>query len=322
MTRETESVAVENLFHAVKDGGKLVAIVPAKLTFAGGPMQDFRQWILKKYSVASIYTLPEGIFRPYTGIKTYLMTFLHQKTNSITVGRIGAEGNQLQINDRHQIPYGEFEQHDDWRFDLFIAGDNEEIQRFKTSGTTKVRLKDIADIFRGKSVLKDDVKPGKIFILNISNIEDGEVKLDNLDTINEEERKVKRYQLERDDILLTCRGTVNKVALFPETGRLVIASANIIVIRVKDQVLPLYLKMFLESSVGQMLVKSFQRGTNVMNINPNDIGELEIPLIPFKRQQELAGRFAEGLSRYQRERAAIEKRWQAQRTEILNGLWG
>lgn len=260
MTRETESIAIENLLRRIDDDGRLTAVVPAKLTFAGGQIQSFRKWILENFGVESIYSLPEGIFRPYTGIKTYLMTFTKRRTGSIVLGVLEAEDYNLKVTQRHKVPCDEFGRHDDWRVDLFIANDNEEIRRFRASGIKKVKLKEIADIFRGKSVLKDDIKPGKVFILNISDIEDGEVLLDNMDTIDEEERKVKRYQLEEGDILLTCRGTVNKVALFPETGRMVIASANIIVVRVKVKVLPLYLKLFLESPLGQMLVKSFSAG--------------------------------------------------------------
>lgn len=321
MTRETESIAIENLIRNINDSGRLVAVIPAKLTFASSQIKDFREWILENYSLDSIYSLPDGIFRPYTGIKTYLATFSKARKDSIILGSIEAEDYNLKAAQVIKMPAAEFKQYDDWRVGIFLSNDNEEIQRFKASGVKKVKLKRIADIFRGKSVLKDDVKPGEIYILNISNIGDGEVLFDNMDTTNEEERKIRRYQLEDGDILLTCRGTVNKVAMFPETRRMVIASANIIVIRVKEKVLPLYLKVFLESPLGQLLVKSFQRGTNVMNINPNDIGELEVPLLPIERQRELAERFANGLRRYKSEREVIEKRWENQRTEIYQELF-
>ena len=321
MTRETESIAIENLIRNINDSGRLVAVIPAKLTFASSQIKDFREWILENYGLDSIYSLPDGIFRPYTGIKTYLATFSKARKDSIILGSIEAEDYNLKAAQVIKMPAAEFKQYDDWRVGIFLSNDNEEIQRFKASGVKKVKLKRIADIFRGKSVLKDDVKPGEIYILNISNIEEGEILFDNMDTTNEEERKIKRYQLEDGDILLTCRGTVNKVAMFPETRRMVIASANIIVIRVKEKVLPLYLKVFLESPLGQLLVKSFQRGTNVMNINPNDIGELEVPLLPIERQRELAERFANGLRRYKSEREVIEKRWENQRTEIYQELF-
>ena len=180
----------------------------------------------------------------------------------------------------------------------------------------------MAEIFRGKSVLKDDLQPGKIRVLNISNIDEGELVFADMDTINEEVRKVKRYQLETGDILLTCRGTSNKVAVFPETDHVVIASANIIVLRIKEKIAPQYLKIFLDSPIGQMMIKSFQRGTTMMNINPNDIGEMEIPLLPMERQQSLARQFQGEQERYRREKAALEQRWEKERSGLYQNFVG
>ena len=46
-----------------------------------------------------------------------------------------------------------------------------------------------------KSILKKDTAVGNISVLNISNIENGEINYADMDTIVEEERKVKRYEL-------------------------------------------------------------------------------------------------------------------------------
>ena len=86
--------------------------------------------------------------------------------------------------------------------------------------------------------------------------------------------------------------------------------------------LPLYLKIFLDSPIGQMLIKSFQRGTTIMNINPNDIGEMEIPLLPMERQQTFARQFLEKQERYRREKAELEQRWDKERTELYDNFVG
>ena len=133
---------------------------------------------------------------------------------------------------------------------------------------------------------------------------------------------MKRYQLEAGDILLTCRGTSNKVVLFPETEHVVIASANIIVLRIKEKIAPQYLKIFLDSPVGQLLIKSFQRGTTIMNINPNDIGEMEIPLLSMESQQILAQQYLAEQERYRREKAALEERWEQERAKLYKNFVG
>ncbi|MHC1745877.1 MAG: restriction endonuclease subunit S [Negativicutes bacterium] len=322
ITRDSECIAVENLIRQLGKLGKLIAVLPAKVTFASGPVQEFRQWIMADYHLEAIYSLPEGIFRPYAGIKTYLMVFDAKTTAGVIVGKIIDDDGRLVVKQKQWISDEEFNEHEDWRTEIYLADDNEVIQKFKSSGLKKIKLKDVAEIFRGKSVLKDDLQPGKIRVLNISNMDDGELVFDDMDTINEEVRKVKRYQLEKDDILLTCRGTSNKVAVFPETEHVVIASANIIVLRIKEKIAPQYMKIFLDSPIGQMMIKSFQRGTTMMNINPNDIGEMEIPLLSMERQQILARQFLSGQERYRREKAALEQRWEKERTELYKNFVG
>lgn len=133
--------------------------------------------------------------------------------------------------------------------------------------------------------MKNDLQPGEISVLNISNIEDGQIDYETMDTIDEEERKVKRYELIDNDLVMTCRGTVNKVAIYEPNGdKKVIASANIIVILFKEKIISNYVKIFLESAVGTELIKIFQRGSTVMNINPKDISELEVPVVDVEKQ--------------------------------------
>lgn len=318
LTRDSECIAIENLVGYLQDGGRLITIVPARVTFASGPVQEFRRWLVEHYHIDTIYALPEGIFRPFTSIKTYLITLSKTTGQAVAIGRMAEEKSELILTQTSHKPYNEFKQLEDWRIDLFFAEDHETIQRFKASSLAKVKLKEVAEVFRGKSVMKDDIQPGKVGVLNISNLEDGEILLDSLDTIQEEERKIKRYQLLKDDIVLTCRGTVNKVAVFPETERVVIASANIIAIRLNKSVLPGYLKIFLESPVGQMLIKSFQRGTTVMNINPGDLGELEIPMLPIEKQRQIVEVFKAEHRKYRQALAEIEQRWSKEREWIYN----
>ena len=322
ISRDSECIAVENLIRHLGERGRLLAVLPAKVTFAGGPVQEFRQWIMTDYHLAAMTALPEGILRPYAAIKTYLMVFDAKTAAGVTVGKIIDADCKLIVQQQQWISGEEFNRHEDWRTELYLADDNQAIQRFKASGLEKIKLKDVAEIFRGKSVLKDDLQPGKIRVLNISNIDEGELVFADMDTINEEVRKVKRYQLETGDILLTCRGTSNKVGVFPETEHVVIASANIIVLRIKEKIAPQYLKIFLDSPIGQMMIKSFQRGTTMMNINPNDIGEMEIPLLPMDRQHSLARQFQSEQERYRREKAALEQRWEKERSGLYQNFVG
>lgn len=160
----------------------------------------------------------------------------------------------------------------------------------------------------------------KISVLNISNIEDGEISYKDMDTIKEEVRKIKRYELYSGDVVLSCRGTAIKSAVFEAQDKTVIASANLIVIRPKEKVKGEYIKIFLGSPVGLAIIKSFQRGTTIMNINHADIMEMEIPLLPLSKQQEIIDRYDEELKVYKETIRRAEGRWSDIKDSIYDEL--
>jgi len=215
----------------------------------------------------------------------------------------------------------EFKQHNDWRVELIFNEDNEIIQAFKKSKVQKVKIKEIAEIFRGKSVLKKDIQPGEYKVLNISDIEEGEINYKNMITIAEDARKILRYELKFGDVVISCRGTMNKVAVFKSNSHKVIASANLIVIRPKENILGDYLKIFLESPVGSTFIKSFQRGSTIMNINPVDIKEIEIPLLDLEKQREIVEHYNEEKTLFKETIEKALKRWNEQKLFIYNQLW-
>ncbi|MFZ3373792.1 MAG: restriction endonuclease subunit S [Desulfitobacteriaceae bacterium] len=317
-TRDSEGIALENILGHLKDPGTLDIIVPAKITFASMGYEKLRAYITEHFNVSSIFMLPEGTFRPVTSIKTYLLSVTTQRQNTIEVGTMKLSKDKFELASREEISTRDFLSHEDWRIELLLADDDENIQKFKNSSLEKVKLKEVAEIFRGKSILKKDTALGSIGVLNISNIENGEIDYSGMETIEEEERKIKRYELISGDVVLACRGTALKSAVVRPQAKTMIASANLIVIRPKEKVLSEYLKIFLESPIGIALIKSFQRGTTIMNINHTDIMELEIPSLPMNEQQEMIDRYRDELSIYKATVSEAQTRWQATQNSLYN----
>jgi len=320
LTRDTDGIAIENMLRHLNDEGVLDIIVPARVTFARMGFERLRSYISKNYAVKSIYILPEGTFRPATNVKTYLLTITAKPQSTVQLGTLELNNDQLNVRDKSEITTKEFLEHEDWRIELLLSDNNEYIRRYKNSGVEKVKLKEVAEVFRGKSILKKDTAPGNISVLNISNIEDGEIDYSNLDTIDEEERKVKRYELEAGDVVLSCRGTAIKSAVFKKQINPVIASANLIVIRPKERVKGEFIKIFFESPIGLALIKSLQRGSVVMNINHTDIMEIEIPLLPTDHQEEIVKKYYQEFVAYKNAVSKAEQRWKKIKDTIYNGL--
>lgn len=322
MTRDSDGIAVENMLGHLSERGTLDVIVPAKFTFARMGYEKLRAFIAKNYHVHSVFVMPQGIFRPLTAIRTYFLTITTGSPAELELGTLTLDQKALAVRNKKRVAPEEFLSQEDWRIELLLAEDDENIKRFNSSQIAKVKLKAVAEVFRGKSILKKDTSPGNIFVLNISNIEDGEIDYRDLDTIDEDERKVKSYELITGDVVLSCRGTVIKSAVFKAQDKIVIASANLIVIRPKKTVLGDFIKLFLESPVGMAIINSFQRGTSIMNINYADVVEMEIPLLPADQQQEVVDRYQQELKIYKEAIQKAEARWSHTKDSIYNHLTG
>ena len=319
-TRDSDGVAIENMLGHLNDNGTLDIIVPAKITFAGMGYEKLRSFITDYFVLKSIYILPEGTFRPVTSVKTYFFTIRTNPQKNIEIGSMELNKGILDVADKKMISTREFLSHEDWRIELLLSDDDENIQKFKSSNLEKIKLKEVAEVFRGKSILKKDTTLGSISVLNISNIENGEINYSDMDTIEEEEHKIKRYQLSNGDVLLSCRGTAVKSAVFETQNKTIIASANLIVVRPKKKVIGEYIKIFFESPIGLAIIKSFQRGTTVMNINHSDIMEMEIPLIPISEQKKMIEKYNNELSIYKKTISEAESRWETIKNSLYNKL--
>ena len=320
ITRDSDGVAIENMLGHLNAHGVLDIIVPAKITFAGMGYEKLRTYISDNFSVKSIYILPEGTFRPVTSIKTYFFTITNNSQSSIEFGTFELNKGIFNVIDKKEISTKEFLSHEDWRIELFLSDDDENIQKFKSSNLNKVKLKDVAEVFRGKSILKKDTSLGSISVLNISNIENGDINYSDMDTIEEDERKIKRYELSSGDVVLSCRGTAVKSAVFESQNKTIIASANLIIVRPNEKIKGEYIKIFFESPIGLAIIKSFQRGTTIMNINHSDIMEMEIPLIPISEQKEMINKYNDELSIYKKTVSEAESKWGDIKNSLYNKL--
>ena len=194
------------------------------------------------------------------------------------------------------------------------------IKLLNESNVEKVRLGDIAEVFRGKAITKDLKKPGDFLVLNIINIVSGEINYANMESVDWDDRKMKRHLLEAGDLLITCRGTVVKIAVFEDIGKKVIASSNIIVVRLKKGMSPRFLKLFLESPVGETLLKSVQIGGVVLNLNPFAVAELMIPILPMRKQQLLVKQYEEEFNNYQEALRKLDETWSIKKEHIYKSI--
>ena len=318
MCRDQDAVALENLLLHTTVDGELVITMPARITYGQGKVGELRRFVQQTYRIKELAELPEGTFEG-TGIKTYFINIINSKpgNDDIIVRRYKADkrknkrdtASELIIDEETFVLSDELEELGDWNINKIFSQQDEEWLKFQESSVRKIALGDVAEIFRGKSVTKKD-PTGNIGVVNISNIGEYDIDYDSLDHLDEEERKVMNYLLKEGDVLIPARGTAIRTAIFHEQSYPCIASSNVIVIRPEPKMLnSTYLKLFLDSPLGEKMINGVQQGITIINISYKDLKSLEIPLASIEEQQQKADEYIRELTIYKDTIAAAEKRW-------------
>ena len=296
--------------------GELTIVLPGRITFSGGRINDLRRFVTQMYKLEMLAELPDGIFRN-TGIKTYLITVAAGRTEDVVIRRYEAVDRKtkrgtvekMDITEDTFAMLEEIEEIGDWSIDKLLTQQDEEYRKYQTSDIRKIQLGEVAEIFRGKSVSKKNTN-GDIGVVNISNIGQFEVDYSSLDKLDEEERKVQNYILQEGDVLIPARGTAIRSAVFEHQSYPCIASSNVIIIRPDQRKLnSIYLKIFIDSPIGNSLISSLQQGMTVMNISYKDLKVLEIPFPPLAEQERIAKEYKESYTEYVKSISEAEKRW-------------
>jgi type I restriction enzyme M protein len=74
-TRETANLFMALLIHLLKDEGRCGLVLPDGFLFGEGVVTRIKENLLAKCNLHTIVRLPNGVFAPYTGIKTNLLFF-------------------------------------------------------------------------------------------------------------------------------------------------------------------------------------------------------------------------------------------------------
>jgi type I restriction enzyme M protein len=74
-TRETADLFLVLIMHLLKDGGRAAVVLPDGTLFGEGIKTRIKEQLLETCNLHTIVRLPNGVFAPYTGIKTNLLFF-------------------------------------------------------------------------------------------------------------------------------------------------------------------------------------------------------------------------------------------------------
>ncbi|WP_019793044.1 restriction endonuclease subunit S, partial [Streptococcus sobrinus] len=147
------------------------------------------------------------------------------------------------------------------------------------------------------------------------------IDYDHLKTFDDEQDKLQKYLLETGDVLVASKGTVKKVAVFEGQDFPIVASSNITVLRPIEELNGFYLKLFLESDLGQALIDTADKGKAVLNISTAQLLEIPVPQIPLVKQNYLVQYAYKGQADYERKLARAQQEWEHIKQEVAKNLF-
>ncbi|HLL01061.1 MAG TPA: restriction endonuclease subunit S [Myxococcaceae bacterium] len=156
-------------------------------------------------------------------------------------------------------------------------------------------LRDVVEtLFVGLPVSRHQAKAGQQAlhepVLSVGDIEAGQITpREQLETQALRPGSLERFRIQADDLLVSCRGTILKVARVPESAASLLVSSNLIVVRPSEKLLPAVLLALFRSAAWQRQLHLRARSSaTLVQLTVRDLENLDVPLPSIELQHELA----------------------------------
>lgn len=213
---------------------------------------------------------------------------------------------QIQKNQYSFKPSQYIQQEDEWEF------------------VSELVLEDIAQITRGAQVPKraDVVEDGDVYFLNIKDIQEKRIQYEGADKVRSTNSVCKgKYRIQKDDILITSKGTALKLAIVEDYSPEAYISGNLTLIRVNpEKYHPYVLFEYLNSRQGQISLERIQSGTTIRILSNASLQKLKIPEYHLEKMREIGKELKENQTAFYREKYMLEKQYENKRKHLLKEL--
>lgn len=135
-------------------------------------------------------------------------------------------------------------------------------------------------------------------ILTSSDIEDGLVNWNSLQNIDYKDTKFDKFAIRKNDVIVTSKSSKVKILVVDiDPKEKILVTGGMIIVRPDiDKLDPTFLKIYLDSKQGQLVLKSIQKGTTIITLNSKDLSNILIPDIDIKKQRKKAELYNNKLS--------------------------
>ena len=305
-------------------GDRAVALVTGKALFSNTDI-EYRNKLVSSGWLEGIIELPAGSLS-FTGIKVYMLVFSknNKKVKFVDASNVIGVENKRYVN--LELPIKTIE-------DMYYSKDvktkpiEELIDVSNLCPSTimldvkklenGVELRELAEVFNGNQYtlgvfeskgLISDKKTG-YRLLTSRDIENGMVRWESLRSIDMKDNKFDKFSVQYGDVVVTSKSSkIKTVVVDIEPKEKILVTGGMLIVRPQlDKLNPTYLKMFLDSDLGQSALKSIQKGTIIVTVTASGLSTIEIPMIDINKQQEKAEKYNEKLSTLAAYKKEIER---------------
>lgn len=333
---------ISNAISSLKPtGGKAVVLVSAGNLYRGGCEARIRKNILAYDLIETVISLPTNMFYS-TGIETAIIVLDNDKPSQSekqvqfikvndemtrstrTNKQLKAEALERILELYHSkkevpglaanIPVSEIKNGDlsvesyIKQVEFTVNGEEIHVNYKKLQSLDTLTLDRVAEIGRGYNFSsKDESDTGEYQVIRITDLTETGIDYTKLISVNPRQVDLSSYLVQKGDILLSVRGSTNKVELIEEGHDKLLVHANLVSLRVRAGYDEHFLKLYLESSLGQILLATLARGTTVKQISIQDLRILPVPNLSLAKQQEIVANYQRKMLQVEQKLAAIRR---------------
>lgn len=312
-SKNGDSICVQHCMKAISstsENGRMALVVPEGFLFRKD-LKKTREYLLENSELQSIISLPQGVFLPYTGVKTDIIyaTKVNQKIPSSKKRKnywyfeVKNDGYSLDNYRRKLDTQSDLQKYEEYRkldeeqkeemqkigFDIipfdkvkendfnFVGTRYKELTSFQ-SKFRKVKLGDIAEFINGYAFKKQEWRDKGIPIIriqNLTNLNEKYNKTENLNIPN-------KYLIEPGDMLISWSGSLG---FYLWNGSKAYLNQHIFKVNLQKNILKKYL-YYLKDYIINQAQKQLHGGT-MKHITKEDFCNIEIPLPPLEIQEKI-----------------------------------
>jgi len=108
---------------------------------------------------------------------------------------------------------------------------------------------------------------------------------------DEKFEEMKRFELRPNSLIMSCSGTIGKVAIVPKSIKKGIINQALLMLTPNDELNNIFLKLMMESNFFQTLLSENSTGATIANVaSVKVLKEIKIPLPPLSEQQRIVSK--------------------------------